>query len=695
MNEKSPNALIGETSPYLLQHAYNPVRWEAWNDQALARARNENKPLLISIGYAACHWCHVMEHECFEDPEVAEVMNTLFVPVKVDREERPDVDQVYMDALQIMTGSGGWPLNVVALPDGKPFWGATYLPKDKWMQALQQLADLYREDPQRVSQYAGDLTTALERINTPQGAATGLSAAQVGTLIEAWKPRFDPEYGGMRGAPKFMMPVTLQLLMHWGEARQESAVREHVARSLRAMAFGGLYDQLGGGFARYSVDARWHVPHFEKMLYDNAQLLGLYAQGYACYGDPLFRETVEGCLGFIQAGLAAEDGGYHASLDADSLEEGRLVEGAYYAWNKTELRKHLGADFDLFSEAYNINAHGRWEEGKYVLLRREDEAALAGRLGLDPKWVGKRLEACRSRLLKVRQTRPRPRLDNKIIASWNGLLLSGLADAYRYCGLEEARQAALALGQWAATRLVQPDGSLSHTFRPGRSQQPGFLEDYAALIEGYIKLYGICWDARWMQKARELCARVLQDFSEPGQPLLYFKSGSDRPLIRRTLETADNVIPASNSIMAKNLFQLGLFFADMAWVDRSRSMLGAVAESASKYSGQYANWLQLALWHDRPFLEVALCGPGAEALGGQLGRAYLPHCLLAASDLESPLPLFENRHLPQSARIFICSLGQCQQPLDDPDAALSELRERLKLPEEQGSGSHGPARNKV
>ena len=679
MKEKSPNALIRETSPYLLQHAYNPVQWEAWNEEVLARARKENKPLLISIGYAACHWCHVMEHECFEDPEVAEVMNTLFVPVKVDREERPDVDHVYMDALQIMTGSGGWPLNVVALPDGKPFWGATYVPKKQWMQALQQLAALYREDPQRVRQYAADLTTALSRINMPQGGDAGVSAAQVGSWIESWKPRFDLEYGGMRGAPKFMMPVSLQLLMHWGEAKQDDAVREHVSRSLRAMAFGGLYDALGGGFSRYSVDARWHVPHFEKMLYDNAQLMGLYAQGYACYGNPLFRETVEGCLRFVQSELAAEDGGYHASLDADSLEDDRLVEGAFYAWSEAELRKRLGADFDLFREAYNINAQGHWEDGKYVLLRRESEAELAARLKLDADWVGKRLQKCRRRLLEARNTRPRPRLDNKIITSWNGLLLSGLSDAYRYCGLEEARTAALALGHWTATRLRRPDGRLPHTFGPVKRENAGFLEDYAALIEGYIKLYGISWDTTWMEKARELCTQVLEDFSEPGQALLYFKARSDQPLIRQTLETADNVIPASNSVMAKNLFLLGLFYADSHWVERSRSMLGAVSESAARYSGQYSNWLQLALWHDRPFLEVALCGTGAEALAGQLGRQYLPHCLLAASEEASGLPLFLGRHRPEAARIFVCTLGQCREPLDDPGAALAELREQLKI----------------
>jgi len=679
MKERKPNALIRETSPYLLQHAYNPVQWEAWNPETLNRAREEDKPLLISIGYAACHWCHVMEHECFEDPEVAAVMNDHFVPVKVDREERPDVDHVYMDALQIMTGSGGWPLNVVALPDGKPFWGATYVPKKQWVQALQQLSQLYREDPKRVREYASDLTTALDRINTPHPGAALVSAEQVGTWIESWKPRFDPEYGGMRGAPKFMMPVSLQLLMHWGEVREDPSVREHVQRTLRCMAYGGLYDQLGGGFARYSVDARWHVPHFEKMLYDNAQLMGLYARGYACYGEPLFRETVEGCLAFVQSELAAEGGGYYASLDADSMADGKLEEGAFYVWTEAELQSLLGADFELFREAYNINAHGRWESDRYVLIRRESESALAARLKLAVDSVRERLQQCRQSLLNARNQRPRPRLDNKIITSWNGLLLSGLADAYRYCGLEEAREAALALGNWMDARLKLPDGSLPHTYQPGRDQGEGFLEDYAALIEGYIRLYGICWDASWMEKARELCARVMARFAEPGQALLYFDAPSDQPLIRRTLETSDNVIPASNSIMAKNLFQLGLFFAEPDWVERSRSMLAAVAESAARYSGQYSNWLELALWFDRPFLEVAVCGRGAEALASQLGRAYLPHCLLAASGQESGLPLFQGRHRPEGPETFICTLGQCRQPLSDPLAVLDQLRGQLSM----------------
>ena len=679
MNQNSPNALIRETSPYLLQHAYNPVKWEAWNPETLKRAREEGKPLLISIGYAACHWCHVMEHECFEDPEVARVMNDHFIPVKVDREERPDVDHVYMDALQIMTGSGGWPLNVAALPDGRPFWGATYVPKKQWIQALQQLSRLYRDEPQRVREYASDLTTALGKINTPHPGASAVTAEQVGSWVDSWKPRFDPEYGGMRGAPKFMMPVTLELLMHWGEASGDETVRGHVRLSLRSMAYGGLYDPLGGGFARYSVDARWHVPHFEKMLYDNAQLMGLYARGYACYGDPLYRETVEGCLRFVQTELAADGGGYYASLDADSLSDGKLEEGAFYVWTEAELRQLLGPDFELFGEAYNINAHGRWEAGKYVLLRRESEAALADRLKLEVGSVRQRLQQCRQKLLGTRNDRPRPRLDNKIITSWNGLLLSGLADASRYCGLEEARQAALELGRWIDTRLKRPDGSLPHTFQQGRDRGDGFLEDYAALIEGYIKLYGISWDPSWMEKARELCLHVLDNFSEPGQALLYFDAPSDEPLIRRTLETADNVIPASNSIMARNLFQLGLFFAEMQWVERSRNMLAAVAESAARYSGQYSNWLGLALWLDRPFLEVAVCGSGAEALARQLGGEYLPHCLLAASAGESDLPLFRGRHRPQSPQIFICTLGQCHQPLEDPEIALTELREQLTL----------------
>ena len=354
------NELIHESSPYLLQHAHNPVNWVAWKEDQLSRAKAEEKLILISIGYAACHWCHVMEKECFEDEQVAEAMNTHFVNNKVDREERPDVDQIYMDALQLMTGSGGWPLNVIALPDGRPFWGATYVPKDRWLHTISQLAQLYRDDPAKVIQYAEDLTQGLLSINQPTGQKLDLPQRNaIDEAIDKWLQRMDPEYGGYNRAPKFMMPVNLDFLMNYYGVSGKQEVLDYLNTTLTRMAYGGLQDQLGGGFARYSVDMRWHVPHFEKMLYDNAQLLSVYSKRYAITKNSYYQQVVENTISFLQKDLKHPEGGYYASLDADSLDSrGQLEEGAYYVWFKEELEEILGDKFSLFAEYYNVNDFG-------------------------------------------------------------------------------------------------------------------------------------------------------------------------------------------------------------------------------------------------------------------------------------------------------------------------------------------------
>jgi len=680
MKATEPNALIHESSPYLQQHAYNPVQWEGWHDSTLEHAQKSGKLLLISIGYAACHWCHVMEHECFEDPEVADVMNAHFIPVKVDREERPDVDQIYMDALQVMSGNGGWPLNVVALPDGRPFWGATYVPKKDWIRVLLQLAKLYREDPDKVVEYASDLTSTLQRINQHTPAAEGQNLPGVPELeawVKSWKKGFDPHFGGKLGAPKFMTPVMYQFLMHWGEASGDPEVREHVRTTLRGMAFGGLFDQIGGGFSRYSVDPRWHVPHFEKMLYDNAQLLSLYSEGYALYGEGLYKEVVERTLEFLDRELSRPEGGYYASLDADSLNpKGELEEGAFYTWDGAALANLLREDFEWFQEYYNINDFGLWEKGRYVLIRTIPDQEFASKRG----WTLETFRELRSRvwkqLLEVREERPRPRLDDKIITSWNGLLLGGLCDAYRYCGLEDAREKALELADFIERSLSRPDGGLLHSFKEGGKAVNGYLEDYAAVIQGYIKLYGIVQDTAWMERARDLAAYCLKYFSEAGQPLLYFSSSLDRALIRRTLEVNDSVMPASNSLMAKNLFTLGAFYGDPSYRERALDMLAAVQDSMQRYPGQYSNWMHLALWQDAPFYEAVITGPEAGEKLTSLQENYLPHVLLAASEGPADVPLFENRHSPDTTRIFICQFGQCRQPVAEVSEALQILQLR-------------------
>ncbi|WP_445383111.1 thioredoxin domain-containing protein [Robiginitalea sp. IMCC43444] len=682
MNTREPNNLIHESSPYLLQHAHNPVRWEAWNEQTLQAARESGKLMIISIGYAACHWCHVMEHECFEDPEVAEVMNTRFIPVKVDREERPDVDQIYMDALQIMTGSGGWPLNIVALPDGRPFWGATYVRKPDWIRVLSQLSRLYREDPDKIREYADDLTGALHRINEiVPGQASGpdLDRQRLSGMIQDWKPRFDPQYGGNRGAPKFMMPVSMELLLHWGFKTGDEQIISHTRRTLDAMSAGGLYDQIGGGFSRYSVDERWHIPHFEKMLYDNAQLLSLYSRAYAAFNNDDYKNVVRHTLAFLERELKSEAGGYQASLDADSLNvNGVSEEGAFYVWTVAELKSILKKDFDWFSDYYNLNSKGLWEEEKYVLCRSltEKEVATAHQMTLEE--FRERVQITRGKLLEIRNQRPRPGLDHKIITSWNGLLLSGLADSYRYCGLHESLEAATTLAEFIRSGLSSPDGGLYHTMPGTTASINGFLEDYATVIQGYIDLYEAGQDLRFMEAARELLEFCLDHFSDGESPLLYFVSDFDEPLIRRSKEVNDNVIPASNSIMGKNLFRLGLFFGKESYIVQAEKMLSAMTPAIEKYSSQYSNWMQLALWLTEDFSEVVITGPEASDYLEAMFRHYLPNTLFAASPQASDLPLFRNRYTADQTRIFICKKGHCLHPLNSPDKALSVLQKTFK-----------------
>jgi hypothetical protein len=373
---KFTNSLIKETSPYLLQHAHNPVNWEAWNAKSLEKARKEDKLLLISVGYSACHWCHVMEHESFEDEGVAEIMNANFINIKVDREERPDVDQVYMNAVQVMTGAGGWPMNIVALPDGRPVWGGTYLRKEQWKDALKQLSGLYQTKPEEMKEYASRLEKGLQQlqlIETPEEETT-FSINFLNEILEKWKKRLDRKNGGSRGAPKFMLPVNQNFLLRYAVQKKDKELLEHCLHSLDKISYGGVFDHIGGGFSRYSVDERWHVPHFEKMLYDNAQLVSLYSRAFSLTKDSWYEEVVFKTLNFTKEELTDASGAFYSALDADSEDEnGNKTEGAYYVWTKDDLQDLLKEDFPIFEAYYNINPFGKWEENNYVLIRTKDD----------------------------------------------------------------------------------------------------------------------------------------------------------------------------------------------------------------------------------------------------------------------------------------------------------------------------------
>ena len=675
MSHKYTNALIEETSPYLLQHAHNPVNWEAWHPEVLERAQRENKPLLISIGYAACHWCHVMEKECFEDEEVAKMMNENFINIKIDREERPDVDQIYMDAIQMMTGNGGWPLNIVALPDGRPFWGATYLPKENWVKSLDQLTKLYKEDPDKIIGYASDLERGIQSINLVESKTDldSYSIDQLNKSVEKWSTYFDTFLGGYKRAPKFMMPNNLDFLLHYATSQNDEKVLEYVNTTLTRMAYGGIFDHVGGGFSRYSVDTKWHVPHFEKMLYDNGQLISLYAEAYAVTKNPLYKKVVEETITFVQEELTDESGGHYSSLDADSLDEnGELVEGAYYTWTEEELRQLLGSDFDIFKDYYNINSYGEWEEN-YVLIRDKSSEEVAAKHQISEKVLAEKMAGALNILKEQRNDRSKPRLDDKILTSWNGLILKGFVDAYRYTEKDDYRNMALKNAAFLEKEMIRESGGLFRNHKNGESNINGFLEDYASTIEAFIALYEVTFDQKWLNHAKELTDYTLVHFNDEVSGMLFFTSDEDDSLIRRTLQTNDDVISASNSIMAKNLLKLHKVYSNEGYGERAHQMLKNVQDNFDENGQSFANWMHLVMYDQLNFYEIAIVGEEYETMGKTVLKNYIPNSIIVGSKQEGEIDLLKSRYNEGQTLVYVCIEGTCKLPVTSAEMALDQL----------------------
>ncbi|NND16830.1 MAG: thioredoxin domain-containing protein [Eudoraea sp.] len=668
------NDLIHETSPYLLQHAHNPVDWVAWKEDHLTRAKKEQKLILISIGYAACHWCHVMEKECFENEQVAEVMNAHFINIKVDREERPDVDQIYMDALQLMTGSGGWPLNVIALPDGRPFWGATYVPRDRWQHTLSQLAQLYKDDPKKVIQYAEDLTQGIISINQPTSQEMNMPSKEtLDQVIESWMKNMDPEYGGYNRAPKFMMPVNMEFLMNYYAVTGKQNVLDYLNTTLTRMAYGGLNDQLAGGFARYSVDMRWHVPHFEKMLYDNGQLISIYSMGYAITGNSYYKQVVQDTITFLSQDLKHPDGGFYSSLDADSLDgNGVLEEGAFYVWTKEELEQILDKEFPNFAEYYNVNDFGFWEADKYVLIRTTGDTEFLEKWGITEEALSEKVLSWKQKLLDVRNQRSAPRLDSKILTSWNALVIKGLSNASRYLGDLQWLKLALETATYIETHHKAKDGRIYRTAINSERKIHGFADDYALLADAYLALYEASFDLHWLHRSKELLEQLISQFYDPESGLFYYTSSEDEMLIRRTFEREDNVIPSSNSVIAQVVFKLIKYFPNSNFQDIYNKMRGHIPE-LGRSIGAYANWMQLFLWELYPYHEVVIAGEDYTQKSQLIQRTYLPQSILAAGDSEGELELLKGRLPDKKTRYYICEHGTCQLPVEDEKVALKKL----------------------
>ncbi|MCJ8210934.1 thioredoxin domain-containing protein [Mucilaginibacter sp. RS28] len=663
------NRLANSASPYLLQHANNPVDWHPWGAEALQKARDENKLIIVSIGYSACHWCHVMEHESFEDEQVAQVMNDLFICIKVDREERPDIDQIYMSAIQLMTGRGGWPLNCICLPDQRPIYGGTYFRKQDWISLLLNLSEFYREKPQEAEEYAVRLTEGIrqyESVNFMSEQPT-YSKDDLEAIVATWRKTFDMKEGGTGHAPKFPMPNNWLFLMRYAHLMKDEQIGEVVELTLKKMAYGGIYDHIGGGFARYSVDARWHVPHFEKMLYDNGQLVSLYAEAYTRQPDELYKEIVAETIAFVERELTSPEFGFYSALDADS--EG--VEGKFYTFTGEELEQVLGKDAAFaFKLYYGATDEGNWEEEQTnVLFRAREKEALADNLGYTLEEFDEELQESRRLVFEYRSQRVRPGLDHKIIASWNGLMLKGLCEAARVFPAENYQDLALKNAAFIRENLISADGKLNRIY--GSAERIAFLDDYANVIDAFITLYELTFDLDWLTLARSLTNDAIVNYYDQQEGMFFYTSAENEELIARKCEIMDGVIPSSNSVMARNLKKLSLFFEDESYGKISSQLLCNLMPYMAKYGSVYSNWSLLLLEEVFGIYEVAITGTRAETVRQEFDKNYVPNKIILGGTQEN-LPLLQNR-VGSTTRIFICKDKTCGLPADTVADALKQI----------------------
>ena len=675
-SSKKGNDLINETSPYLLQHAYNPVDWKAWNNETLEYAKKENKLIVISIGYASCHWCHVMEKESFENDSIAQIMNSNFVNIKVDREERPDVDKVYMSAVQLMTGKGGWPLNCITLLDGRPVFGGTYFTKEQWNQILIDISTLYKENPQKVEQYAQRVTEGIqnsELISLNKEDPT-FKNEEIISIINQSKDQLDFVNGGLSGAPKFPMPSTLSYLLRYHDQFKDDDIEKFIEKTLTKMAFGGIYDHVGGGFSRYAVDQQWHIPHFEKMLYDNAQLVSLYSRAYLKNPKKLYKAVVTETLDFVTNELNTNNGAFYSSLDADSKNESNeLEEGAFYYWTTEELVKILKKDFDLFSKYFNVNDIGLWEKERYVLIRSQSNIEFAEANKIPLPTLEQKISEWKKQLYSERNNKNKPNLDDKVLTSWNALMLQGFIDAYKAFDDEDYKKQAINIGEFLVKNQLRKDGGLYRSYKNGKSTINGYAEDYATVIEAFVSLYEITFDEKWLLQSKELMEYTIAHFLDTNSGMFFYTSNEDKDLITNKIEVIDGVISSSNSILGNNLFKIGHHFSDQKMIELSEQMLNNLQVKIKENPLGYPTWLHLMTNFTKPFYEVAIVGENADPLSKILFQQYLPNILITASKTASELPLLSYKYIDDETLVYVCVNGSCKLPQNDIYKAIGMI----------------------
>ena len=677
MNHHHTNNLIHETSPYLLQHAHNPVDWYAWGPEALQKAKQEDKVILVSIGYSACHWCHVMERESFENETTAKLMNDHFITIKIDREERPDIDHIYMDAVQAITGSGGWPLNVFLTPDAKPFYGGTYFPPVKafnrpsWTDVLQSINQAWADRRNEIISQAENLTDYLNKSGDFTNANVINAETNEDNELENCKMIFanimrsaDTEWGGFGKAPKFPQTFTIQYLLQYYYYTNDQEVLKQALLSIDKMLQGGIYDHIAGGLARYSTDNEWLAPHFEKMLYDNALLITILCDAYQVTKDNQYKDAIQKTVSFILEELTNEDGGFYAALDADS--EG--VEGKYYVWQKSEVDELLGADSAIFCELFDITENGNWEE-KNILRLLQPFKEFAIQKKLDEISLNKTIESCIEKLKSKRATRIKPGLDDKIILSWNALMLKAIAKAAIVLQNEQYKQAALANFNFVLLHFSDntTDNQLMHTWKNGQAKYPGFLDDYAFFTEACIQLYELTLDASYLQKAHSYCKYVIEHFSDEENNFFYYTGKNQDDVIIRKKEIYDGATPSANAVMAANLFKLSIVFDETGWRERVNKMLEIISPAAIKYPVSFGLWGCLLLQRIKGMNEIALFGKnGTIAALNILHESYIPGKLIIVSDnISSGFPFLKDKKASEPLSIYLCKNQVCLQPMQD------------------------------
>jgi hypothetical protein len=677
------NRLAHENSPYLLQHANNPVDWYPWGQEALEKAKSENKPIFLSIGYAACHWCHVMEHESFEDESIAALMNEHFVNIKVDREERPDLDSIYMTATQAMTGSGGWPMSVFLTPDLQPFYAGTYFPPVRrfnmpsFREVLEALAHVWENERQKAVDSARRVTDHIQVVGSVSQYVLDLKPDHLKAAVKTLVDGYDWGYGGWGDAPKFPQPMVIEFLLRRHMAGNDEALKPAV-HALNAMARGGMYDVVGGGFSRYSTDNSWRVPHFEKMLYDNALLTRAYLHAWQITRNPHYKRIVEETLEFVAREMTHPDGGFYSSLDADSEGE----EGKFYVWTAEEIRSILGEDYDFFRTAYGIPEQGNWE-GKTVLQRAIDDASLAARFNLDPETVTAKLSGSHANLLAAREERIRPGTDDKVLTSWNGLMLAALAEAARaFKNTEKGEQyymVATRSGDFLLSSLYG-EGRLRRLWRNGRASQEVFLEDYGALILGLLELYQTDFNPRWFTSAQELTDQMIALFSDPDAGFFDTPDDGER-LVVRPKDLQDNAIPSGNAMACEALLRLAALTDRGDYRDRAEQQLKMVGEAAIRYPTAFARWLSAADFAVEKVKQVAILGEAGEdrfqSLLKVIHSEYRPNTLVAASTYPPPEgapPLLNDRPLVAGKpSAYVCEGFVCLQPVTEAEGLQQQL----------------------